>query len=74
VNFLDDHSRVAVASRVLKVATAPKVLEFFGQAGTTWGLPAALLTTHSSSVGPPDAWFDRPAGQGSEGPAPAHRR
>jgi transposase InsO family protein len=44
VNFLDDHSRVAVASRVLKVATAPKVLEIFGQAGTTWGLPAALLT------------------------------
>jgi transposase InsO family protein len=44
VNFLDDHSRLAVASRVLKVATAPKVLEIFGQAGTTWGLPAALLT------------------------------
>jgi transposase InsO family protein len=44
VNFLDDHSRVAVASRVLGVATAPKVLEIFGQAGETWGLPAALLT------------------------------
>jgi transposase InsO family protein len=43
-NFLDDHSRLAVASRVLRVATAPKVLEIFGQAGTTWGLPAALLT------------------------------
>jgi len=44
VNFLDDHSRVAVASRVLQVATAPKVLEIFGEAGKTWGLPAALLT------------------------------
>jgi transposase InsO family protein len=44
VNFLDDHSRLAVASRVLQVATAPKILEIFGEAGTTWGLPAALLT------------------------------
>ena len=44
VNFLDDHSRLAVASRVLAVATAPKVLETFRQAGERWGLPAALLT------------------------------
>ena len=44
VNFLDDHSRLAVASGVLKVATAPKVLEIFREAGARWGLPAALLT------------------------------
>ncbi len=43
-NFLDDHSRLAIASRVLGVATAPKVLEVFRQAGERWGLPAALLT------------------------------
>jgi len=43
-NFLDDHSRLAVASRVLRVATAPKVLETFRHAGARWGLPAALLT------------------------------
>ncbi len=44
VNFIDDHSRLAIASRVLRVATAPKVLEVFQTAGATWGLPAALLT------------------------------
>jgi len=44
VNFIDDHSRVAVASRVMRVATAPKVLEVFTEAGARWGFPAALLT------------------------------
>jgi transposase InsO family protein len=44
VNFIDDHSRLAVASRVLSSATAPKVLEVFRDAGACWGLPAALLT------------------------------
>jgi transposase InsO family protein len=44
VNFLDDHSRLAVASGVLRTATAPKVLEIFREAGARWGFPAALLT------------------------------
>jgi transposase InsO family protein len=44
VNFLDDHSRLAVASRVLATATAPKVLGIFQEAGVRWGFPAALLT------------------------------
>jgi transposase InsO family protein len=44
VNFLDDHSRLAVASRVLARATAPAVLEAFQEAGTRWGFPAAVLT------------------------------
>jgi transposase InsO family protein len=44
VNFLDDHSRLAVGSQVLAVATAPKVLEVFQEAGARWGFPAALLT------------------------------
>ena len=44
VNFIDDHSRLAVASRVLRIATAPTVLQTFRQAGTRWGFPAALLT------------------------------
>jgi len=44
VNVLDDHSRLAVASRVLAPATAAKVLEVFLDAGARWGLPAALLT------------------------------
>nr|MBA2558300.1 transposase [Propionibacteriales bacterium] len=44
VNVIDDHSRVAVASRVFTTVTAPKVLEVFRAAGARWGLPAALLT------------------------------
>jgi transposase InsO family protein len=44
VNFIDDHSRLAVASRVLARATAPAVLEVFREAAATWGFPAALLT------------------------------
>jgi transposase InsO family protein len=44
VNFIDDHSRLAVAARVFAQATAPKVLEVFLDAGERWGLPAALLT------------------------------
>ncbi len=51
VNFVDDHSRLAVASRVVRVATAPKVLEIFRHAGACWGLPAALLTDQAA----PDA-------------------
>jgi transposase InsO family protein len=44
VNFIDDHSRLAVASRALARATAPAVLRVFQQAGARWGFPAALLT------------------------------
>ncbi|MGH2403329.1 MAG: integrase core domain-containing protein [bacterium] len=44
VNFLDDHSRLAVGSQVLSTATATAVLQVFREAGTRWGLPAALLT------------------------------
>jgi transposase InsO family protein len=48
VNFIDDHSRLAVGARVMKVATAPAVLEVFREAGATWGLPAALLTDNGA--------------------------
>ncbi len=44
VNFIDDHSRLAVASRVLATATAPKVLQIFREAGGRWGFPAAVLS------------------------------
>jgi transposase InsO family protein len=44
VNFIDDHSRLAVAARVIGTATAPQVLRVFRAAGERWGLPAALLT------------------------------
>lgn len=44
VNFIDDHSRLAVASVVMATATAPAVLQVFREAGGRWGFPAALLT------------------------------
>jgi transposase InsO family protein len=44
VNVIDDHSRLVVASRALRVTTAPDVVEIFRQAGESWGFPAALLT------------------------------
>jgi transposase InsO family protein len=44
LNFIDDFSRVCVASRVLAVTTAPDVVETLYQAGAAWGLPASMLT------------------------------
>lgn len=44
VNFLDDHSRVVTASRVVSVATATGVVKIFRHAAARWGLPAAILT------------------------------
>jgi transposase InsO family protein len=44
VNFIDDYSRLAVASRVFMTTTAPDVLEVFREAACRWGLPAAVLT------------------------------
>jgi transposase InsO family protein len=43
-NFIDDHSRLAVASRVFPVTTAHDAVATFLAAGATWGFPAALLT------------------------------
>jgi transposase InsO family protein len=44
LNFLDDFSRVCVASKVLAVTTAPDVVATLYEAGGAWGLPASLLT------------------------------
>ena len=43
-NFLDDFSRVCVASKVFAVTTAPDVVATLYEAGSVWGLPASLLT------------------------------
>jgi transposase InsO family protein len=43
-NFVDDHSRVCVESRVAHVTTAAHALQVFRQAAARWGFPAALLT------------------------------
>lgn len=43
-NFIDDFSRVCVASKVHRVTTAPDVVATLYEAGAAWGLPASLLT------------------------------
>lgn len=44
LNFLDDHSRLIVASEAFAVVRAPDVLEVFTRAAEQWGYPASLLT------------------------------
>jgi transposase InsO family protein len=44
LNFLDDFSRVCVATKVLQVTAAPDVVATLCEAGSAWGLPASLLT------------------------------
>lgn len=44
LNFLDDFSRVCVASKVHATTTSPDVAATLYEAGGTWGLPASLLT------------------------------
>jgi transposase InsO family protein len=44
LNFLDDFSRVCVASEVLKTTRSPDVVATLYDAGRAWGLPASLLT------------------------------
>jgi len=44
LNFIDDHSRVVVASKALTSTKSADVVEVFRQAGDRWGFPAALLT------------------------------
>lgn len=44
LNFLDDFSRVCVASKVRAVTSAPDVVATLYEAGGDWGLPASVLT------------------------------
>ena len=44
LNFIDDFSRVCVASKVLAITRAPDVVATLYEAGSAWGLPASVLT------------------------------
>ena len=44
LNVIDDHSRLCVASRSMRVVKATDVVRVLHQAADTWGYPAALLT------------------------------
>lgn len=43
-NFIDDHSRVVVASQVFSTTTAADALTTFRKAAARWGHPASVLT------------------------------
>jgi transposase len=74
VTGIDDHSRFCVIAQIVPRATARRVCAAFSDALRRYGVPEEVLSDIQAGWCPPDAWFDRPAGQGSEGPAPAHRR
>jgi transposase InsO family protein len=44
LNIIDDHSRLCVASRAMKVVKATDVVRVLHLAAETWGYPAALLS------------------------------
>lgn len=44
INYLDDFSRVVVASRVVETTTTQLVLSTFRKAGQMWGFPQEVLT------------------------------
>ena len=48
LNFIDDFSRVCVASKVMAVTSSPDVVATLYQAGGAWGLPASLLTDNGA--------------------------
>lgn len=48
LNFIDDHSRLLVASRALSVVTGSDVIATFLRATERWGTPAAVLTDNGA--------------------------
>ena len=48
LNFLDDHSRLLLASRALRVVKGPDVISTFLAATERWGVPAAMLTDNGA--------------------------
>ena len=48
LNVIDDHSRLCVAARALRVFKATDVVTTFHQAPETWGYPASVLTDNGA--------------------------
>jgi transposase InsO family protein len=48
LNFLDDHSRVGLASQARPTVTGPDVTDTFTTACARWGTPAAVLTDNGA--------------------------
>jgi transposase InsO family protein len=48
LDFIDDHSRLIVAAKVLRVTKAADVVDTFEEAAATWGYPASMLTDNGA--------------------------
>ncbi len=48
LDFIDDHSRLIVAAKVLRVTKAADVVDTFKEAAETWGYPASVLTDNGA--------------------------
>jgi len=48
LNFIDDHSRLCVASKVFVITTARDVVRTFLKACATWGFPASVLSDNGA--------------------------
>jgi transposase InsO family protein len=48
LNFLDDHSRLVVSSRVFAIVSSPDVVRVFNRAAKAWGFPGAVLSDNGS--------------------------
>jgi transposase InsO family protein len=48
LNFIDDHSRVCVASKVFVVTTSRDVVRTFTKAAESWGFPASVLSDNGA--------------------------
>lgn len=48
VNYLDDHSRLVVASRAFASVVAQDIVDVFEQAASAWGYPASVLSDNGA--------------------------
>jgi len=48
LNFIDDHSRVCVASKVFMITTSRDVVWTFTKASGSWGFPASVLSDNGA--------------------------
>jgi Integrase core domain len=48
LNFIDDHSRLCVASKAFLVTTSRDVVQTFTKAAETWGFPASVLSDNGA--------------------------
>jgi transposase InsO family protein len=48
LSFLDDHSRVIVASKVKRIVKVSDVVDIFEEAASDWGYPASVLTDNGA--------------------------